>query len=293
MANFETRKATLQTPAQFWLLTIFIIILVTVLYFNVVKGLFHVWISSDEHAHGLLLVVISAYLIFKDRKRIVAIEPVTWLFGLFIIFGAIIIFLAGHVAVEYYFQRSSLIILIWGIIGYIFGKRAFRIFFPPMLLLLLAVPLPEIVVNALTLPLKSMVSSFSAEMLRSLNIAVLQEGNILLLPGITLEVVNACSGIRSVFALFVLAFLFGHDMKSPLQKILLVVLTIPLAIFTNSLRITTTGILASYWNKEVALSFYHDFGGWGIFVLSLVLLFASKRLIIFFASTFRRKRAGV
>jgi len=262
---------------------------VTLLYFNVAKRLFHIWISSDEHAHGLLLVVISAYLIFKDRKRIVAIEPASWMLGLFIIVGAIIIFLAGHIAVEYYFQRSSLIILIWGIIGYIYGKSAFRIFFPPMLLLLLAVPLPEIVVNALTLPLKSMVSSFSAEMLRSLNIAALQEGNILLLPGITIEVVNACSGIRSVFALFVLAFLFAHDMKSLLQKISLVVLTIPLAIFTNSLRITTTGILAGHWNKDAALSFYHDFGGWGIFVLSLVLLLLLKRLIIFCASNFRRR----
>ena len=293
MAKAKIRKAKFHTSVPFCLFTISIIVLLTVIYFNVARGLFQIWISSDEHAHGLLLVIISAYLIFKDRKRIAAIEPAIWVFGLFIIVGAIIIFLTSHVAVEYYLQRASLIILIWGIIGYIFGKNAFRIFFPPMLLLLLAVPLPAIVVNALTLPLKSVVSSFSAEMLRSMNIAVLQEGNILLLPGITLEVVNACSGIRSIFALVVLAFLLGHDMKSPLQKILLVILTIPLAIFTNSLRITFTGILANYWDKETALDFYHDFGGWGIFVLSLVLLFSLKGLIIFCAYTFRRKRVWV
>ena len=170
-------------------------------------------------------------------------------------------------------------VLLWGIIGYIYGRRALKISFVPILLLLLAVPLPQIIVNTLTLPLKSLVSSFSAEILRLLNIAVLQEGNILVLPGITLEVVNACSGIRSVFALLVLAFLLSYDMKSPLQRALLVILTVPLAVFTNSLRITATGILASNWNAETALHFYHDFGGWVIFVVSLVLLFALKKLI--------------
>ena len=181
-------------------------------------------------------------------------------------------------------------VLLWGIIGYVYGKKAFKILFIPILLLLLAVPLPQIIVNTLTLPLKSLVSSFSAEMLRLLDIAVLQEGNILVLPGITLEVVNACSGIRSVFALLVLAFLFSYDMKSPFQRVLLVILTVPLALFTNSLRITATGILASKWNAETALRFYHDFGGWVIFVVSLVLLFALKKLIHVIGSQFGKRR---
>ena len=266
-------------PAKSWLWPLFILFLISILYFRITAGLFQVWISSDEHAHGLLLVAISIYLLFKRRKEIADMATKSWLPGLFILIAAIFIFLAGHIAVEYYLQRCSLMVLLWGAIGYIYGKKAFKIFFVPILLLLLAVPLPQIIVNTLTLPLKSMVSSFSAEMLRLLDIAVLQEGNILVLPGITLEVVNACSGIRSVFALLVLAFLFSYDMKSPLQRVLLVILTVPLAVFTNSLRITATGILANNWNAETALHFYHDFGGWVIFVVSLVLLFALKKLI--------------
>ncbi|HIJ39788.1 MAG TPA: exosortase [Deltaproteobacteria bacterium] len=265
--------------AKSWLWPLFILVLISALYFRMAIDLFQIWISSDEHAHGLLLVAISIYLLFKRRKEIVAIETKSWLPGLFLLIAAIFLFLAGHIAVEYYIQRCSLMVLLLGIIGYIYGKKAFKIFLVPILLLLLAVPLPQIIVNTLTLPLKSLVSSFSAEILRLLDIAVLQEGNILVLPGITLEVVNACSGIRSVFALLVLAFLFSYDMKSPFQRVLLVILTVPLAVFTNSLRITATGILASNWNAETALRFYHDFGGWVIFVVSLVLLFALKKLI--------------
>ena len=266
-------------PAKSWLWPLFIFFLISALYFRVAAGLFRVWISSDENAHGLLLVTISFYLLFKHRKEIADIAIKSWLPGLFVLIAAIFLFLAGHIAVEYYLQRCSLVVLLWGVIGYVYGKRAFKIFFVPMLLLLLAVPLPQIIVNTLTLPLKSLVSSFSAEVLRLLDIAVLQEGNILVLPGITLEVVNACSGIRSVFALLVLAFLFSYDMKSSLQRGLLVILTVPLAVFTNSLRITATGVLANNWNADTALHFYHDFGGWVIFVLSLVLLFGLKKLI--------------
>ena len=262
-----------------WLPPLFILFLISTLYFSVAKGLFQIWISSDEHAHGLLLVAISIYLLFKRRKDIAAIEINSWLPGLFIMIAAIFLFLAGYIAVEYYVQRCSLMFLLGGIVGYIYGKKAFKIFIVPLFLLLVAVPLPQIIVNTLTLPLKSLVSILSTEMLRLLDIAVLQEGNILFLPGVTLEVVNACSGIRSVFSLLVLAFLFSYDMKSPIQRMVLVILTVPLAIFTNSLRITATGILASNWNAETALRFYHDFGGWVIFVLSLALLFALKKLI--------------
>jgi exosortase len=188
------------------------------------------------------------------------------------------------VVVEYFVMRVSLIILLAGIIGFLVGKGALKTFLFPLLLLLLAIPLPAIVVNSLTLPLKALVSSLASEMLRALGVTIFQEGNILRTPQITLEVVNACSGIRSVFSLFVLALLFCSDMNGYVQKALLLVLTIPLAIFTNALRITATGMLATHWDPEKALGFYHGFSGWVIFVLSLVLLLLLKRMIVFLAS---------
>lgn len=266
-----------------------IIILIGFLYHDVVGRLAHIWITDSDQAHGLLLVAVSGYLLFHRRKRINRIKPETWLPGLLMMVGAMVLLLMGQVVVEYFVMRASLILLLAGVIGFLLGKNALKIFLFPLFLLLLAVPLPAIVVNSLTLPLKALVSSLASEMLRVMGVSILQEGNILRTPQITLEVVNACSGIRSVFSLLVLALLFCSDMEGYIQKALLLILTIPLAIFTNALRITATGMLATHWDSKTALGFYHGFSGWVIFVLSLVLLLLLKRVIEFLASAGKRK----
>ena len=268
-----------------------IIILLGFLYADVVGTLVHIWITDSDQAHGLLLVAVAGYLVFQRRRRLNRIIPEVWAPGLFMMVAALAFLLVGQVAVEYFVMRSSLIILLSGIIGFLFGKNVLKVFLFPLFLLLLAIPLPAIVVNGLTLPLKALVSSLASEMLRAMGVSILQEGNILQTPKITLEVVNACSGIRSVFSLFVLALLFSSDMDGYIQKAFLLILTIPLAIFTNALRITATGMLATHWDPKMALGFYHGFSGWVIFVLSLMMLLLLKRVITSMAS--RRNRKNV
>ena len=265
--------------AYFAFIFVPIIVLIGFLYHDVVRRMAHIWITDSDQAHGLLLVAVAGYLVFHRRKGINQIKPGTWVPGFFIMVAAMALLLVGQVAVEYFVMRSSLIILLAGLIGFLLGKKALKVFLFPLFLLLLAIPLPAIVVNSLTLPLKGLVSLLASEMLRAMGVSILQEGNILQTPRITLEVVNACSGIRSVFSLFVLALLFSSDMNGNIQKALLLILTIPLAIFTNALRITATGMLATHWDPKTALGFYHGFSGWVIFVLSLVMLLLLKRLI--------------
>jgi exosortase len=268
-----------------------VIILIVFLYHDVIGRLAHIWITDSNQAHGLLLVAVAAYLMFHRRKRISQIKPETWLPGLFIMMGAAALLLMGQVVVEYFVTRASLIILLAGIIGFLLGKNVLKACLFPLFLLLLAIPLPAIVVNSLTLPLKALVSPLAAEMLRAMGVSILQEGNILKTPQIMLEVVNACSGIRSVFSLFVLALLFSSDMDGYIQKALLLILTIPLAIFTNALRITATGMLATHWDPKTALGFYHGFSGWVIFALSLVLLLLLKWMIASVAPGKKHKNA--
>ena len=289
--RLEQQEATGIFSAHFVLMLAPIIILIGFLYRDVIGRLVHIWVTDSDQAHGLLLVAVAGYLVFHRRKRISRIKPEAWLRGLFIIIGAMALLLMGQVVVEYFVMRASLIILLAGVIGFLLGKNALKIFFFPLFLLLLAIPLPAIVVNALTLPLKTLVSSLAAEMLRTMGVSILQEGNILKTPQIMLEVVNACSGIRSVFSLLVLALLFSSDMDGYIQKALLLILTIPLAIFTNALRITATGMLATHWDPKTALGFYHGFSGWVIFALSLVLLLLLKWMIASVSSSRKRRNA--
>jgi len=280
----EQHRAPGILSAQYLLMFVPLVILIGFLYHDVVARLGHIWITDSDQAHGLLLVAVAAYLVFHRRNKFNQIGPETWFPGLFIIVAAIGLLLVGQVVVEYFVMRASLVFLLAGIIGFLLGKNVLKVLLFPLFLLLLAIPLPAILVNSLTLPLKTLVSSLASEMLRIMGVSILQEGNILQTPQITLEVVNACSGIRSVFSLFVLALLFCSDMNGYLQKALLLLLTIPLAIFTNALRITTTGLLATHLDPKTALGFYHGFSGWVIFVLSLVLLLLLKRVIVSLAS---------
>jgi len=194
----SNRRAELEVfSPSFVLILAPIIILIGVLYYDVIGRLAHIWITDSDQAHGLLLVAVAGYLVFHRGKRINEIKPETWLPGLFIMVGAVGLLLAGQVVVEYFIMRSSFIFLLAGIIGFLLGKNSLKMFLFPLFLLLLAIPLPAIVVNSLTLPLKALVSSLASEMLRFMGVSTLQEGNILKTPQITLE--NSVFDIQYLF----------------------------------------------------------------------------------------------
>ena len=134
------------------------------------------------------------------------------------------------------------------------------------------VPLPYTLYDMLALPLKSLVSWSAATGIKLLGLPVLREGNMILFPNITLEVVDACSGLRSLTSLIALgvayAFLF---LKRPWQRVVLTVATVPIAVFTNALRVFITGLLARHAGAAAAEGFFHDFAGLAVFVMAMVL----------------------
>jgi exosortase len=120
----------------------------------------------------------------------------------------------------------------------------------------------------------------SVDVLKAMGVIVMREGNIIMFPNITLEVVDACSGLRSLTSLLALgtayALLF---VRSPWQRLALVAATIPIAVISNTLRVTGTGLLACYFGAAAAEGFFHEFTGVVIFLLALVMLFGFHRLL--------------
>jgi exosortase len=106
-----------------------------------------------------------------------------------------------------------------------------------------------------------------------MGVVIIREGNILMLPATTLEVADACSGIRSLVSLLALAVAFAvFTQKSMVKRVIMVVSAIPIAIFTNGLRVVVTGILAQYWGAQAAEGFFHEFAGLAVFGVALVML---------------------
>jgi len=180
----------------------------------------------------------------------------------------------GDLGAELFISRTSLLILIAGLVTFLLGWNFLRAVLFPLAFLILMIPIPAIVFNQITFPLQLLASKIASSILPALGVPVLREGNIIGLPLMQLEVAEACSGIRSLMSLTTLAIIYGYLMESNVWiRVLLAVASLPIAVATNSLRIVGTGLLVQYWDPDKAEGFFHAFSGWLIFVMSLIMLF--------------------
>lgn len=270
-------------------------------YATVLVRLAHDWWSDENYSHGLLIPFIVGYILWIRRDKFAEEESSkrSSYLGFAAILFALFALWAGVAGAELYAQRLSLILILAGIAVYFWGVRLLKSLFVPFALLLLAIPIPAILFNKIAFPLQLFASSCAVWAMRVLGIPVLRQGNIIeLMPlnAVTtqkLEVVEACSGIRSLMTLATLAVVFAYfthpDPKNPTgqtklhrslktygfwRSAILLLSAIPIAIFTNAFRVSGTGVLAHYYGTKVADGFFHSFSGWVIYIAAFLLLFA-------------------
>jgi exosortase len=196
------------------------------------------------------------------------------------VLGSMLLFVCGQLAAELFLTRVSLLGVIAGSILFLWGPSHLRTLFFPLVLLLLAVPLPALVLNQIALPLQLLASRAGEAVVTAAGIPILREGNVLILPETTLEVVEACSGIRSLASLLTLALIVGR-LAEPRRwaRVALAVLTIPIAIVANAARVAGTGLAAAWSGPQAAEGFFHTFSGWLVFVVAFCALMACARLL--------------
>jgi len=266
--------------------------LVVVLYAPILKALVGQWWSDPDYGHGFLVPLFSGYVCWRQRDQLLKCEGKPANFGLLIMVAAIVLLLGGSLGAELFTSRISLLVLIAGMILFLAGWKTLRTVSFPLAFLLLMIPIPVIVYNQITFPLQLIASRFATFWLEVAQVPVLREGNVLILPNYSLEVVEACSGIRSLMTLITLAVAYGH-LVEPRRwaRYLLVILMIPIAIVSNAIRIMGTGVLTYRFGPKAAEGFFHEFSGWVIFVASLVLMFAAHWILKRFASWQERSHA--
>lgn len=259
------------------------ILLLGVLYRHIAPALVLDWWNDPNFSHGFIVPLFSAFVVWRDRTKLRAIETrPSWL-GLVVIFGGLSTLVVGVLGAELFLSRSSLILIVAGLIIHFLGWRHFRALLPAWLFLFLMVPIPTIVFNQITFPLQLFASRVAAWLLAAIGIPVLRAGNIIQLAAMPLEVAEACSGIRSLTSLVTLALVYGYFLENSKWRIaILALLAFPIAVLANAMRIVGTGVAVEYWNPERALGFFHEFSGWVIFMISLALLLGAHRLIALF-----------
>jgi exosortase len=283
-------------------------------YATVLVKLGHDWWTDENYSHGLLIPLIIGYIVWSQRERYArTVHRPAIVVGLTAIVVALLALWAGTAGAELYVQRMSLVLVLAATVIYFWGFVFLRLLVVPLFLLLLAIPIPAIIFNKIAFPLQLFASRCAVWAMMAFDIPVLRQGNVIeLLPRGAietkkLEVVEACSGIRSLMTLVTLAVVFayfthpragnGPDRenlsndsnpmtRSPAARVIsllrsygfwrstvIVLSAIPIAIFTNALRVSGTGVLAHYYGTKVADGFFHSFSGWVIYVVAFLMLF--------------------
>ncbi len=259
---------------------IVLIALLAYLYSSVIARLVLQWWTDPNFSHGFFVPLFSAYLVWMRRRKLAEIPLSPSWSGLLLIAAGLGILIVGVFGAELFLSRSSLLLILGGMILLFGGWEHLRELFFPWAFLIFMIPIPTIVMNQVTLPLQFMASNMASTLLTWLGVPVLRDGNIIQLPNMSLEVVEACSGIRSLVSLGTLAVIYGYLLEtSTVLRILLFVAAVPTAVFANALRIMGTGLMGLYWNPDKAEGFFHTFSGWVIFVLSLITLFLIHKLM--------------
>ena len=229
------------------------------------------WWSNPEAGHGLLLAPVAVYLAWKAGIRAGA-SPNLPLGIALIVFGVLVRYASG-LAAELFTMKASMLVAASGLIVTRWGARQLMHWWLPVSLFALAVPLPELILNAIALPLQFRASAIGAALLKMRDIPVLLSGNVIRVPGHELFVAEACSGLRSLTALISSAVLSGGvGLRFGLSRTTLVLLAIPVAVLINGVRIFLTGFLVLFVGPEFADGFMHTTEGWAMFVISLTIL---------------------
>jgi len=242
-----------------------------------------IWMENEDYSYGFMIPIASAYLLWEKRKTLSGIPvrsawesfPVLLLFTLISLYG--MLGSSGNVSMP------SIPILIVLFSLFCFGLEAAKRLMLPLGFLVFMVPVPAFIDRYLGIRLKAISTGLGGSFIALCNIPVNISGNIIDLGVMQLQVVDACSGMRYIFPLLALGFLYAHFFERVFWKRTVCVLaTIPLGVLFNALRIGITGVLTDRFGPSVAQGFFHDLSGWVVFVFALVMLFAIGRVLRMF-----------
>ena len=280
-------------------LAVAISVAVAFLYATVLAKLGQDWWTDENYSHGLLIPFVIGMIVWNewDELRSLATGSSVWLGSVTLILSLFLL-IAGTLGAELFTARISLVLMLGGIIIYLFGIRVINLLIVPFVLLLLAIPIPQIIFNRIAFPLQIWASQMAVWGIRVFDVPTLRNGNVIdILPRgstqtISLEVVEACSGIRSLMTLVTLALVLSYftrnhaggrfaNLSTPdlLRTLILMILAVPIAVLTNAARVTATGVLTYYYGKQATESTWHDVSGWLVYIVALALLIGANYIL--------------
>ncbi len=255
-------------------------VVVFVVFYDNLARLWSIWLGNENYGHGIFLPFIALYLAWEKRSGLQECDGQGTWFGFVVILAGMLLFLIGQLATLFVVQQLALWVVIAGLVVAALGFRGGKLLAFPLGLLLMTIPLPQFLFQGLSGHLRSISSTLGVTCLQVVGITAFQDGNVIDLGPIQLQVVEACSGLRFLFPLMTLALLCAYFLRDRFWKrIVLFLSSIPIAIFLNGFRIGMIGILVEWLGKGAAEGFIHMFEGWIVFLAGVGLLVGEMWLL--------------
>ncbi len=249
-------------------------------YWSILQNLVWQWWSDANYSHGFLVPLFSGFLIWRQRETLRTLVPRgSWL-GFPVLLAGVGALVLGDLGAELFSTRSSLIIIVAGLIIFHLGTEIFRVVAFPIFFLFFMVPLPAILFNAVAFPLQGLAAQNAAWALRLLGVPVLLDGNVIHLSRISLGITEACSGIRSLISLLALGTAWAYlSLNGFWVSVVLIASVVPITVVTNASRVVITGLIGQWFGVEYSQGFFHTFSGWLIFLSAFACLLMVHGLI--------------
>jgi exosortase len=249
-------------------------------YAPVVAKLASDWWNLSDYSHGLICVPLAVGIAIARRRELSETRRAPHGAGFAGAVFSLMLLGVGTLGAELFLTRVSLIVFMASAVVFLFGWRHLRVLAFPFALVALSLPIPAIVMTRVTLPLQFAASATAETTLRAFHIAVLREGNVLVLANATLQIAEACSGVRSMMSLVVIGLIVARYLETrQAARVGIVLAAVPLTIAINAFRVTVTAAATQYYGIAAAEGTTHEALGLVLFMVSALLLTACARAV--------------
>ncbi len=258
---------------------------VVILYTPVFLNLYHMRWDSVDYSHAYFILPLSLWLTWRKRSEIRNISQEARLdkknlLGFSVLLSGILMFVFGLRQDYIFIQTLSLIPLLFGLTGYLYGVKMVKTLTFPILYLLLLVPPPLGILDSITLPMRHGISVLTEKILFFLNYPISREGLLLKIGYNDIYMGAPCSGFRSLITMFSLVLVYVYIIKgNSIKKLVLTSLIIPMALFGNLVRVITLCLITFYFGEEAGQGFFHNFSGIVIFIITLLGLMGAESVL--------------
>ena len=250
-------------------------VLLVIIYYSTFIWLYERFSAADSYySHGFLVPFICGFLIWQKKDKLRNMKADSSISGLILLILGLVMQVLSVVLGVYLISEVSLMLVLFGLVLYLFGSKIKNEVALALLFMLFMFPIPMFLINYITFPLRMLVTTTAVFSLEKLGLPVMRNGFEIIFPDSSLVVGTPCSGLRSQISFIALSYLFAYFLNTDMKRrVFLFAMAAPVAIFTNFLRIMSLSLVAFVYGEAPATEgFFHDFSGIMVFVIGFALL---------------------